>query len=326
MSTRGSVSSFIDKTFRHFNSASLRNAAHAYNAHLEGGGKMLVSVAGAMSTAQIGVTLAEMIRQDKVHAISCTGANLEEDVYNLVARENYVPVPNWRNLSVQDEKELFDKKLNRVADVCIPENEAMRLVDNELMQLWQKAEKEEASKFPHEYFYDLLKSKVLEKHYQVDPKDSWLLAAAEKNIPMVVPGWEDSSTGNVIAAELMAGNLKSPRIVKTGLEYMTYLADWYTEESKKHDIGMFQIGGGIAGDFPICVVPLLEQDLEVKDVRYWSYFCQVSDSVTSFGSYSGAPPSEKITWGKLETDTPSFVIESDATIAVPLVFAYVLNW
>ena len=107
---------------------------------------------------------------------------------------------------------------------------------------------------------------------------------------------------------------------------MVELADWYTRTAPGRGIGFFQIGGGIAGDFPICVVPMIHQDLRRTDVPLWSYFCQISDSTTSYGSYSGAVPNEKITWGKLGKDTPSFIIESDATIVVPLIFAYVLGW
>ena len=110
---------------------------------------------------------------------------------------------------------------------------------------------------------------------------------------------------------------------------MTWLADWYTDHAGSGDgagpgIGFFQIGGGIAGDFPICVVPMLEQDVD-RRTPLWSYFCQISDSTTSYGSYSGAVPNEKITWGKLAPDTPRYLIESDATIVAPLVFQYVLE-
>ena len=113
---------------------------------------------------------------------------------------------------------------------------------------------------------------------------------------------------------------------KYGIEYMIELADYYTKTSTKNSIGFFQLGGGIAGDFPICVVPMLHQDLQRTNVPLWGYFCQISDSTTSFGSYSGAVPNEKITWGKLGVDTPSHVIESDASIVAPLMFAYVLGW
>lgn len=320
------ITQFIDHHYRHFNSAALKDAARAYRAHLDKNGQMLVTLAGAMSSAELGLSLAEMIRQGKVHAISCTGANLEEDIYNLVAHDHYVRIPNWRELTPQQEQELLDRHLNRVTDTCIPEEEAIRRIEDAILEIWTEADKKGESYLPHEYFYKILLSGKLKQYYQIDPKNSWLLAAAEKNLPMVVPGWEDSTTGNIFAGHCIKGTIKNPRTMKSGIEYMTRFAEWYMSASKKHDIGFFQIGGGIAGDFPICVVPMLHQDLEYTDVKCWKYFCQISDSTTSYGSYSGAVPNEKITWGKLEVDTPRFIIESDATIVAPLMFAYILGW
>lgn len=320
------ITQFIDHHYRHFNSAALKDAARGYRTHLDKNGQMLVTLAGAMSSAELGLSLAEMIRQGKVHAISCTGANLEEDIYNLVAHDHYVRIPNWRELTPQQEQELLDRHLNRVTDTCIPEEEAIRRIEDVILEVWTDADKKGESYLPHEYFYKILLSGKLKQHYQIDPKNSWLLAAAEKNLPMVVPGWEDSTTGNIFASHCIKGTIKNPRTMKSGIEYMTRFAEWYMSASKKHDIGFFQIGGGIAGDFPICVVPMLHQDLEYTDVKCWKYFCQISDSTTSYGSYSGAVPNEKITWGKLEVDTPRFIIESDATIVAPLMFAYILGW
>jgi deoxyhypusine synthase len=310
--------------YRHFNAAAMMDAARAYVRHVDAGKPMLVSLAGAMSTAELGLSLAEMIRKGKVHAISCTGANLEEDLYNLVAHDHYVRVPNYRNLSDEAEQELLDRHLNRVTDTCIPEAEAIRRIEGAIVGLWQQAGREGSSHLPHEYFFELIRSGALEHHYQIDPADSWLVAAAEKDLPMVVPGWEDSTTGNIFAAHIMTGDVQAC-VMKSGIDYMLSLADWYPRLGGEHGLGFFQIGGGIAGDFPICVVPMLEQDLETP-VPKWSYFCQISDSTTSYGSYSGAVPNEKITWGKLAKDTPRFVIESDASIVAPLVFAYVLDW
>lgn len=317
------VARFVRHHYRHFNAAALVDAADGYIAHLDGGGRMLVSLAGAMSTAELGLSLAEMIRQDKVHIISCTGANLEEDLFNLVAHDHYERVPRWRDLTPADEQALLDRGMNRVTDTCIPEEEAFRRLEAAILDEWQAAEADGRRHFPHEFLYRIIRSGQLEEHYQIDPKDSWLVAAAEKDLPMVVPGWEDSTTGNIFAAHVLKGDVQSPHTVKTGIEYMTWLADWYTETSADGGIGFFQIGGGIAGDFPICVVPMLEQDME-RPTPLWAYFCQISDSTTSYGSYSGAVPNEKITWGKLGPDTPSFIVESDATIVAPLVFACVL--
>lgn len=320
---KGDISQFIDTYFLHFNAASLVDAAKAYNEQLENGSKMLVSLAGAMSTAEIGKIFSEIIRKDKVHIVSCTGANLEEDIMNLVAHSHYKRIPNYRDLTPQDEWNLLVKGLNRVTDTCIPEDEAFRKLQRHIFRIWKDAEKNGERFFPHEFMYKLLLSGILEDTYEIDPQDSWMYAAAQKNLPMVVPGWEDSTMGNIFASYVLKGELKASTM-KSGIEYMTFLADWYTVNSG-NGVGFFQIGGGIAGDFPICVVPMLYQDMEKEDTPFWNYFCQISDSTTSYGSYSGAVPNEKITWGKLDVNTPKFMIESDATIVAPLVFAYLLN-
>lgn len=319
-----SIKEFIDHHFRHFNAAALKDAAQGYVAHLNQGNKMFMSLAGAMSTAELGLSLAQMIREDKVHAISCTGANLEEDLFNLVAHDHYKRIPNYRDLTPEQEQALVDEGFNRVTDTCIPEEEAFRKIQHAVLSLWKKAEDEGKRYFPHEYIYQILDQGLLKHEYQIDPKDSWLVAACEKKLPIFVGGWEDSTLGNIVVSCKVSGSLKSTNIVKTGLEYMEELIEYYTNETKKHSLGFFQIGGGIAGDFPICVTPLINQDLE-RDVPLWGYFCQIGDSTTSYGSYSGAVPNEKITWGKLGIKTPKYMIESDATIVAPLIFAYILG-
>ncbi|MBI2112633.1 deoxyhypusine synthase family protein [Candidatus Woesearchaeota archaeon] len=317
------VKNFLKRNYKHFNSATVIDAAEGYVQHLKKNGKMMITLAGAMSTAELGISLAEMIRQGKVSIISCTGANLEEDLMNLVAHKSYKRVPHYRHLTPQEEWELLEKGLNRVTDTCIPEEEAFRRLQKHIVKIWKEAEKKGERYFPHEFMYKLLKSKVLEQYYEIDPKNSWMLAAMEKNLPIVVPGWEDSTMGNIFASYCVKGELK-PSTMKSGIEYMTWLSEWYKNNSSGQGVGFFQIGGGIAGDFPICVVPMMYQDLGWKDVPFWAYFCQISDSTTSYGSYSGAVPNEKITWGKLSIDTPKYVIESDATIVAPLIFAYIL--
>jgi len=322
----GPVTEFIQHHFRHFNSAALRAAADDYQKHLEGGGRMLLTLGGAMSTAEIGLSLAEMIRRDKVHAIACTGANLEEDIFNLVAHDHYVRVPHYRELTPQDEQALLEKHMNRVTDTCIPEMEAMRRIERAVLEEWVTAERRNERRFPHEFMYEVLRSGKLQDSFQIDPRNSWMVAAMEKNLPMFVPGWEDSTLGNMYAGHCISGDVRNVHTVRTGIEYMIELAEWYTGASVESSIGFFQVGGGIAGDFPICVVPMLHQDLQREEVPLWGYFCQISDSTTSYGSYSGAVPNEKITWGKLGVHTPKHIIESDASIVAPLIFAYLLGW
>ncbi|HJO25633.1 MAG: deoxyhypusine synthase [Planctomycetes bacterium] len=317
------IRDFIDTHYRHFNAAALRDAARGWVDLLERGERMFLTLAGAMSTAELGISLAEMIRKGKVHAICCTGANLEEDVFNLVAHEHYERLPNYRDLSPDDEKRLLERHLNRVTDTCIPEEEALRRIESHVLARWQAADAAGVARYPQEFLFELLLSGELEQYYQIDPAHSWLLAAAQADLPIFVPGWEDSTLGNMYVAAQIRGDITNPHTVRAGTETMRRLVAWYQEQTSDTGLGFFQIGGGIAGDFPICVVPLIRQDLET-DVRVWSYFCQISDSTTSYGSYSGAVPNEKITWGKLGSDTPKFIIESDATIVAPLIFQYVL--
>ena len=329
-SRKGPISQFLAKHYRHFNAAALLDAAKGYETHLKVGGKMFVTLAGAMSTAELGISLAEMIRKNKIHGIVCTGANLEEDIFNLVAHDFYERVPQYRDLTADDEVKLLDRHMNRVTDTCIPEMEAMRRIEKVVLAEWVAADQAGERYFPHEFMYKMIRSGKLEKSFQIDPKNSWLIAACEKNLPIIVPGWEDATLGNMFAAAVIRGDVKNVHTVRTGIEYMTFLAEYYTKKAKtlkngEGSIGFFQIGGGIAGDFPICVVPMLHQDLERDSVPLWGYFCQISDSTTSFGSYSGAVPNEKITWGKLAASTPKFIVESDATIVAPLIFSWVLG-
>lgn len=318
------VKQFINKHYHHFNAASLKNAAEGYVAHLDAGGKMFITLAGAMSTAELGIQLAQMIRAGKVSAICCTGANLEEDLFNAVAHDDYHKIANYRDLRPEDEWELVEQGFNRVTDTCIPEETAMRRLEDYLKRHWQAAKDAGERYFPHEYMYKVILDKDFQSQFQIPREHSWMLAAAEANLPIFVPGWEDSTCANFFTSWVIR-DVYPASIVKGGIEYMQSLVGWYLDTAPKSPIGFFQIGGGIAGDFPICAVPLIRQDLEQENAPLWAYFCQITDAQESYGGYSGALPNEKITWGKLAVETPKFVIHSDATIVAPLIFAYVLE-
>ena len=324
----GPVSAFIDRHFRHFNAAALIDAADAYSRHIDTGGTMLVTLGGAMSTAELGISLAEMIRADKVHAICCTGANLEEDVFNLVAHSHYERVPHYRDLTPRDEQALLDRHLNRVTDTCIPEEEAMRRIERIVLEEWLAADA--AARTLLSARVPLSGAAVEGARTALRDRSARQLAAGRERCR---PADLRSRLGRLDAGQRLCGARdrrpasQSVHTMKSGIEYMMALAALVpAHRGRIRPIGFFQIGGGIAGDFPICVVPMLHQDLRLPDVPLWGYFCQISDSTTSYGSYSGAVPNEKITWGKLGVDTPKFIIESDATIVAPLLFAKVLGW
>ena len=315
-----SVRDFIQRNYRHFNAGALSDCIESIRTFLDNDGRLMITLAGAMSTAEIGKTLAPAIRSQKVHAICCTGANLEEDLFNLIAKSDYERIPNWRDFSASDDLDLHERGLNRVTDVAIPEQEAIRYVEKQMLELWKDAEAAGDRRFPHEYIYDLLLHGELD--FDGDPNESWLMAAADANLPIFTPGWEDSTLGNILVARVIDLTLSSQDIVLSGLHAMQALADWYREDDSP--TGLLQVGGGISGDFPICVVPMLRQDVGI-DVNLWSWFAQISESRPSYGGYSGAPPNEKISWGKLSLETPTFVIESDASIVLPLILEAIME-
>lgn len=321
----GKVSDFMTKHFRHYNARETLSAARAYQSFIDRDqGMMLVSLAGAMSTAELGISLAEMIRQGKVHAISCTAANLEEDLFNLFAHNEYRVIENWRSLSTEDEVALRDAGYNRVTDTCIPETVMMHMQDR-LVKYWSEAASKGEQYFAYEYMFKILEEEELRQHYQVPLEHSWLYAAKQAGIPVYSPGIEDSTLGNMFTARVMDGTVQSHAALKTGTQQLEHLANWYKRVSTERPVGFFQIGGGIAGDFAICAVPMWIQDLDDAHLRRWAYFAQISDAETSYGGYSGAVPNEKITWNKLDPECPKFMIHSDATIVAPLIFAYVLG-
>jgi deoxyhypusine synthase len=322
------VRSFIEHHYLHYNARELKRAAQAYEAHIQAGGKMFLTLAGAMSTAQLGRILSRAIDAGLVHGISCTGANLEEDAFRLLAGSEYEPIHNWRALRAEDEEALYARGMNRVTDTCIPET-VMRHVERQLLEQWRRTTLQGGSALPSEHLLAALAEPEVRSHFEA-PEHSWLLAAERASVPVFTPGWEDSTTGNMFAAMAYRGEVSHHHAVLSGTEQMVRLMRWYGEVSAERaahapSVGFFQIGGGIAGDFAICAVPAMIQDLGLDDTPFWGYFCQISDAVTSYGGYSGAPPNEKITWGKLEAGTPSFMIESDATIVAPLIFAYLLG-
>jgi deoxyhypusine synthase len=323
----GAIRDFMDTHYRHFNARETVAAARAWESHLARGGKMMVTLAGAMSTGELGISLARLIRAGKVHAISCTGANLEEDLFNLLAHDDYEIVASWRELSAADETALYDRGMNRVTDTCIPET-VVRHLEKRLVKLWGDAARGGIRRTPAEFLFEVLGDPTLAEHYQIEPAHSWMLAAKERGVPVWAPGWEDSTTGNIFTANVMMGNIATHNCVKTGTEQFQQLIEWYIANhgasQGKPSVGFFQIGGGIAGDFAICAVPCMIQDLDM-DVPFWGYFAQITDTQPSYGGYSGAPPNEKISWGKIEAGTPRFAITSDAMIVAPLIFSYVLG-
>ncbi|HRH93271.1 MAG TPA: deoxyhypusine synthase family protein [Candidatus Peribacteria bacterium] len=330
--SRTPVSDYAAHTLMHCNGGSTMQAALWLKDHLDNGGKLVVTIAGALSSFQVGVMLAELIRQGKVHLVSATAANHEESYYRYVAHSHYAYIPRYTELTPEQEAELRDAGLRRITDTFLPEDESVRIMEPHLLKMWKDAQKKGERYFPHEYFRRLFKQGLIKPDPKANENDCWTYAAFKKNVPIVIPGFEDSTMGNIFASYTYGGKwrekkdpLLDPTIMKGGLEYFTWLYDWYMENSKNSPVAFLQLGGGIAADFPICVVPSIKHDLQHHKVRDWAGFVEIGSSPMSYGSYSGAGGKEKITWDKLSTKSYYQIIQSDVTVAFPWIAAVLLG-
>ena len=326
------VTAFAERTLNHCNGGATLDAAIWLKDHLDRGGKLVVTIAGALSSFQVGVMLAELIRQKKVHLISATGANHEESFYRFVAHSHYAYIPRYTELTPKQEAELRDAGLRRITDTFLPEDESVRIMEPHLLAMWREAERRGERYFPHEYFRRLFQERLIKPDPQANPEDCWAYAAFRANIPIIVPGFEDSTMGNIFAGYAYQGRHKKKNhltvdanVMKSGIEYFHLMYDWYLAESKRHPIAFLQLGGGIAADFPICVVPSIKHDLQLHGVRDWAGFIEIGSSPMSYGSYSGAGGKEKITWDKLSTASYYQIIQSDVTVAFPWIAAVLLG-
>ena len=338
------ITNFLVYTKRHCNGGKTIDAGLWLRKFLKRGGKLFLSMGGAGSSFEMGIVISELIRAGKLHGISVTGANMEESLYRYVAHRHYANIPGYMELTPKEENELREAGLRRITDTFLPEDESVRKILPKLEKLWRKSQKENKSYLWHEFFFQLLEHNLIKKDLKANEDDCWLYQAWKYKIPVYVPGAEDSTMGNISTHACYSGNhpllskykLKNPinpSIIKHGFAYMHHLAEWYVDNTKDSSIAFLQMGGGIAGDFPICIVPHLKHDymhaepMEVKDklIRPWASFTEIHSSPMSFGSYSGAGWKEKITWDKLPTDAFGIQIFGDYTEHFPDIAAIILE-
>ncbi len=338
------VSNWLVATKRHCNGGRTVDAGLWLKRHCDAGGKLFVTMSGAASSFQVGVALCELIRAGKVGAISATGACMEESLYRLVAQSRYAYIPEYADLTRAEEKELDRAGFRRITDTFLPEEESVRVVLEDLMALWQEAAEKGVRRHWHEYFFQLFETQRIRPDPAADEGHCWLYQAWKHGVPVYVPGWEDSTMGNIFTHACYAGHhefLKAFRletpvfsgVVRPAFEYMHHLAEWYMTVTKERKLAFLQLGGGIAADFPICVVPHLKKDylaerpLEEQEqlIPTWAAFVEIHVTPMSCGSYSGAGFKEKITWGKFEPDAFGMQVFGDFTSVFPDIAALVLG-
>ncbi len=339
------VTNFLVHTKRHCNGGKTVDAGLRLRDHVNNGWKMFLTMAGAGSSFQQGILISELIRTNKLHGISVTGANLEESLYRLVAHSNYAYIPDYVELTPQQEEELRKAGFRRITDTFLPEEESVRKILPAMESLRRESEKNGESLLWHEYFFRLFERNMIEFDPAANVDDCWLYQAWKHKIPVFVPGLEDSTMGNIFTHASYKGTHEflsqytledgsiDMHIVKPGVAYMHRMAEWYLDNTKDTSIAFLQLWGGIAADFPICVVPHIKHDYlhaapdadKEKFVKSWAAFIEIHSSPMSFGSYSGAGWKEKITWDKFTPDAFGVQIFGDYTEHFPDIAAIMLG-
>lgn len=338
------VSNWLVRTQLHCNGGKTVDAGLWLKDHCDQGGKIFLTMSGAGSSFQQGILIGELIREGKIAAISVTGANLEESLYRLVAHSCYAYIPDYTTLTRVEEKELDHAGLRRITDTFLPEEESVRIVLPQLEMLWREAEENGERLLWHEYFFRLFERNLITFDPAANPDDCWLYQAWLHKIPVLVAGPEDSTMGNIFSHACYNGKHDilskyklekpiNPAVVRPTFEYMHMLVEWYMDNTKERGLAFLQLGGGIAADFPICVVPHLKKDflgeqsieMQEKIVRSWAGFIEIHTSPMSVGSYSGAGGPEKLTWSKLEIYAYMSQIFGDYMVNFSLIVALILK-
>lgn len=342
----GPVTSFLVSKKIHCNGGATVRSGLYLRQHLLNGGKMFLTMSGAGSSFQMGKTISELIRAGKVHGISVTGANMEESLYRYVAHSQYAYIPKYAKLTAEQEEELRTVGIRRITDTFLPEEESVRVVLDALMQLWTQAQEQGKSYLWHEYFFQLFERGLVQKDPEAREEDCWLFNAWKYKIPVYVPGWEDSTMGNIFTHACYTGEhpflaqykLEEPiskDVVKRNFEYMHHIAERYMDTAKSDSrIAFLQLGGGIAADFPICVVPHIKHDFLAEEpdatkdasVQPWACFVEINSGDMSYGSYTAAGYDEKITWDKFAPGSFGQQIHGDYTVIFPDIAALIMNW
>lgn len=341
------ISNWLVHTMRHCNGGRTVDAGLWLKKHCDEGGKIFLTMSGAGSSFQQGIMISELIRAGKIGGISVTGANLEESLYRALANEAYGNIPDYQELTRNQEQEFDDVGLRRITDTFLPEGETVRVILPLFEKMWRAAHRGKERRLWHEYFFDLFTWKMITPEQMTNPRDCWLYQAWLHKIPIFVPGYEDSTMGNIFTYYCFNGThpfLKRYKqrkpinndVVLPGTAYMHSLVQMYmnaTRGGKKNWLAFLQLGGGIAADFPICVVPHLKKDYLAEEslqkqkrlIPPWAGFVEIFSSPMSYGSYSGAGGKEKITWSKLNPDAYMMQIQGDYTMHFPPIAALVLG-
>ncbi len=261
-----------------------------------------LTLAGSLFSAGLKDIVLDMIRHNMVDGIISTGAiMIDQDFLEALGFKHYIGSPNV------DDNELRELMIDRIYDTFIDE-EDLRVCDMTVAEIANSLEPRPYSS--REFIYEMGKWLVLNK----TGKNSVIRAAYEKDVPIFVPAFSDSSAGFGLIHHQY--NRKGPKVTIDSAK--DFLELTLTKINSKQT-GIFMIGGGVPKNFTQDVVVACDVLGIEKDMH--KYAIQITVADERDGGLSGSTLKEASSWGKVET-TFEQMVYCEATIAMPLIAGY----
>jgi deoxyhypusine synthase len=266
---------------------------------------IILCLAGSLISAGLKKTILTLLENNMVDAIVSTGANIvDQDFFEGLGFKHYQGSPQL------EDTELQTLGIDRIYDTLIDEDE-LRICDNTICEIANKLAPRAYSS--REFIVEM--GAYLAQHGK--NKESIVLRAYEKNVPIFVPAFSDCSAGFGLVMHQVAHPQQHVSIdsVKDFRE-LTQL------KIAAGETGLLMIGGGVPKNFAQDVV--VAADLLGKSVPLHKYAVQITVADERDGALSGSTLREACSWGKVSVAYEQMVF-CEATIALPLIAGYAYN-
>ena len=283
-----------------------------------------VSLAGALTPAGLGPsTIIPLMNHGFIDWIVATGANMYHDLHFAFN------MPLFRGSHTVDDADLREKGVTRIYDILFDYEDVLMETDRRLRKILLSPEfqKEMGTR---EFYHHL--GKVINEHEQKNGlgEVSVLAAAYRNGVPVFTSSPGDSTIGmNVAGLELLAeaAGLRDYFKLKINPSIDVNDSTAIILNAKSYEHGktaVLLVGGGSPKNFMLQTEPQIQEVLMIPEAGQ-DYDINITDARPDTGGLSGAPPSEAVSWGKID---PTKLDESvtayvDVTVAFPLIVAYI---
>ena len=279
-----------------FQGRNLATAHRIWQRMLQDDVTIFLGMAGALSAGGLRLVVAYLIQHRYVDCLVSTGANLYHDLHETRGQHHYVGSAHANDAALADER------IDRVYDTYASEEE---FCSNDEW-IADFACTLESRPYTTREFLHLLGGYL----WTTTKRDGILTAAYRANVPIFCPAIADSSIGM---------GLSQARQKKAGTGHIDIIGDIVESANlviRRPRTASIVLGGGTPKNF--INQASVQAEFYSDQVGGHRYALQIVTDVPHFGGASGSSLEEAQSWGKLATDSPNVSVQTDATIALPI--------